>query len=181
MANVKRYQEWHKSWETVKHPCWIKFLHDKYGGLVIDSSGYDMAYEQGLIATVHMQRATLDMIPYGILFVQPDVWPVNRDGRFGIEIALSLKNGTYGRGVKITDVRIEGNSLVIETPESVVTQRYPIDLVKAYTAFLATYGERELMEDDSTMEFEMRDEWKVKLDGSFRGPKRAGNGLPPAP
>ena len=181
MVAIKRYQEWHKSWETVKHPCWIKFLHDKYGGLTIDSTGYDGAYEQGLVATVHMQRATVDMRPFGILFVQPDVWPVHKDGRFGVELALSLKNGTYGRGVKITDTRIEGNSLTIETQESVVTQIYPIDLEKAYTAFLARYGERELMEDDSPMDFEMEEEWKVKFDGSFRGPKRAGDRLPQAP
>ena len=181
MAVMKRYPVTIKELSEASYPCWIKFLHDKYGGLSIESTGYDNAYDQGLIAVVHMQRATAEKIPFGIQYVMPDVWPINMDGRFGVELALTLKSRRRSRNLKVKDVCIKGNSLTIETQESVVTQIYPIDLEKAYTAFLARYGERELMEDDSPMDFEMEEEWKVKFDGSFRGPKRAGDRLPQAP
>lgn len=168
MAVMKRYSVTIKELSEASYPCWIKFLHDKYGGLSIESTGYDNAYDQGLIAVVHMQRATAEKIPFGIQYVMPDVWPINMDGRFGVELALTLKSRRRSRNLKVKDVRIKGNSLTIETNESTVTQRYQFNLEVAYTAFLTQYKERELMEDDSPLEFETDDAWRCDIDGSVQ-------------
>lgn len=142
--------------------CWIKFLYDKYGGLRTMYGGYDAAYDAMLRAIVHMERATSSRIRIGKLYVSVDIWPVNRDGVMGAEISLLLKVRPDQDGDRISDVRIKGNSLTVETELMTVTRRYPYDLEKAYDAFLDLYCDREVTEDDSPLEMEIKDEWKVQ-------------------
>lgn len=142
--------------------CWIKFLQDKYGGIRTMYGGYDAAYDAMLRAVVHMERATSSKMRVGGMYVGIDVWPVERDGVVGAEISLMLKLRRDDSGARICDVRLKGDSLTIETDDLTVTRRYKYNVEEAYGAFLDLYCDREVMEDDSPMNMEIKDEWKVR-------------------
>lgn len=165
MAGAPSKGSWTKYVEETSQTlfaCWIKFLQDKYGGIRTMYGGYDAAYDAMLRAVVHMERATSSKMRFGRMYVGIDVWPVERGGVIGAEISLMLKLKRDDNGARVCDVRLEGNSLTIETDNLTVTRRYKYNVEEAYEAFLDLYCDREVMEDDSPMNMEIKDEWKVR-------------------
>ena len=151
-----------RSWIT--GACWTKFLQDRYCGKKFYLAGYDYAYEMALRYVVHMQRATANYITLrGVMKGMPDIWPFEENGVTGAELCITVAARSDSMRRKVESAEISGNALTLVCQDVTMTFRYNTDLEKEYERFLSIYGDRDITEDDSKLEFEGEcyDEWTI--------------------
>ena len=159
-----KWSETVKEKQWITYACWIKFLQDRYCGRKYYLAGYDYAYEMALRYVVHMQRATANYISLrGVTKLMPDIWPFEDNGVTGAELCMSMAARANGARRKVESAEISGNSLTLVCQDVTMTYRYNTDLEREYERFLSVYGDRDITEDDSKMEFEAEcyDEWTI--------------------